>query len=326
MRKSIVGCALLLMLVGIAAGGAASAAPEPPRAVRVKKLRVQILSTMLADSGIGEWGFAALVEADGRRLLFDTGNRPETVLQNARELGVDLTAVTDVVLSHNHDDHTGGLLALRQAMKSKNPAALSRAHVGSGIFWSRLQGSKEQNPMLATRPAYEATGGVFIEHAGPVELLPGVWLTGPVPRRYPERNWSKSFRLQAPTGEVEDNIPEDQSLVIDTEQGLVLIAGCGHAGIVNTVEYARKTVRPAPLHAALGGFHLLEANEAALTFTADKLREFGLANLVGAHCTGIEAVFQLRQRAGLARKTCVVGAVGASFVLGEGIHPGRLAQ
>lgn len=315
-------------LSGLGAGGlrAEPRAKEPPPQRRVKAVNVQILSTMLAEDGIGEWGFAALVEVDGRRILFDTGARPDTVLQNARELKVDLTQVTDLILSHNHDDHTGGLLTLRQAVKGKNPAALSRAHVGKGIFYSRLQGTQEQNPMLVTRPAYEATGGVFIQHDGPTELYPGVYLTGPVPRRYPERNWSKTFNLRTPTGDTEDNIPEDQSLVIDTEKGLVLISGCGHAGIVNTVEYARKIVRPAPLHAAIGGFHLLDAKDATLDWTADKLREFGAANFVGAHCTGMEAVFHLRQRMGLERRSCVVGAVGATFVLGEGIHPGRLAQ
>ena len=77
---------------------------------RVHSLRVLILSTMLADEGIGEWGFAVLVEADGHRILFDTGYHPDTVLKNARELGVDLSSVQEVVLSHNHEDHTGGLL------------------------------------------------------------------------------------------------------------------------------------------------------------------------------------------------------------------------
>src|SRR5271169_1128992 len=77
---------------------------DAPRA-QVKSLKVTILSTMLADEGVGEWGFAALVEADGHRVLVDTGARPQTVLLNARELGVDLASVKEVVLTHNHDDH-----------------------------------------------------------------------------------------------------------------------------------------------------------------------------------------------------------------------------
>src|SRR6186997_3475488 len=97
-----------------------------PHAQQAKNVKITILSTMLADQGVGEWGFSALVEADGHRILFDTGNRPETVLQNARDLKIDLSTVTDVVLSHHHGDHTGGLLELRQELARKSPAALSR--------------------------------------------------------------------------------------------------------------------------------------------------------------------------------------------------------
>src|SRR5436190_20742848 len=79
----------------------------------VRHLKVTLLSTMLADNGIGEWGFAALVEADGRQLLVDTGARPQTVLTNVHDLGIDLSKVQDVVLTHFHDDHTGGLMTLR---------------------------------------------------------------------------------------------------------------------------------------------------------------------------------------------------------------------
>jgi 7,8-dihydropterin-6-yl-methyl-4-(beta-D-ribofuranosyl)aminobenzene 5'-phosphate synthase len=303
-----------------------AAAPKSSQA-RVKNLRVTVLSTMLAEKGIGEWGFAALVEADGRRILFDTGYLPNTVHQNAKELGIDLSDITDVILSHNHDDHTGGLVTLRRELAKKNPAALSRAHVGRGIFWSRpKKDGTEGNPLLAFRPEYEASGGTFIEHSGPVELAPGVWLTGPVPRPNPERNWSGKGQVQSPQGLVEDTLPEDQSLVIDTDQGLVVITGCGHAGVVNILEFSRKQVRSAPVHAVLGGLHLFRADEKTLAWTGRKLREMKLGHLMGAHCTGIEAVFRLRELAGLQRSTCVVGAVGASFELGKGLDPLELAR
>lgn len=298
---------------------------EPPR--RIHALRIQILSTMLAEPGLGEWGFSAVVEADGQRFLVDTGARPTTVLENAKELGVDLAGLTDVVLTHNHADHTGGLLTLRKALKASNPAALSRAHVAPGIFWSRPGPGGEGNTMIALRPRYEAEGGRFIEHAGPSELFPGVWLTGPVPRPNPERNWSVTGKVRQPDGAlVEDTVPEDQSLVFDTDRGLVLLCGCGHAGLVNTLTFARSTLHDAPLYAALGGFHLMALDDAHLAWTADALKAAGLQQFVGAHCTGIEAVFRIRDRAGLARSTCVVGAVGAVFTLQGGIEPGRLAK
>src|SRR5512140_746267 len=124
------------------------AAPSTPREA-ARAVKVTILSTMLADEGIGEWGFSALVEVDGRAFLFDTGAHPDTVLKNAADLKVDLSQVTDVVLSHNHDDHTGGLVTLRRELMKKNPAALSRAHVAPPIFWSRPGPPAERNPMIA---------------------------------------------------------------------------------------------------------------------------------------------------------------------------------
>jgi len=318
---------LWLSLASIANGQNSTVAVRPAVAhAQVRTLKVTILSTMLADEGIGEWGFSALVEADGHRVLVDTGFHPETVLQNAKELGIDLSTVTDVVLTHNHADHVGGLMTLRRELMRQNPGALSRAHVARGIFYSRPSATGEQNTMIAIKQEYEATGGKFIEHDHAEEIFPGAWLTGPVPRVYPERNWSVSGKVETPAGLIEDNIPEDQSLVINTAQGLILLSGCGHAGIVNTLTMARGEFPNAPVYAVLGGFHLFPATDVQLDWTADKLKDFGTSYLLGAHCTGIESVYRIRQRLGLPRASAVVAAVGSSFVLGEGIHPGRIAQ
>jgi 7,8-dihydropterin-6-yl-methyl-4-(beta-D-ribofuranosyl)aminobenzene 5'-phosphate synthase len=290
---------------------------------RVRSLEVRILSTMLADDdGFGEWGFSALVIADNHRILFDTGAHPDTVLRNAHELKIDLSNVPDVILSHNHLDHTAGLVTLRREYAKTNPSALSRAHVGKGIFLAR-QGGR----MPAIKSEYEAAGGSFVQYDQAREMFPGVWLTGPVPRKYPERNWSGQLKLRDEDGkEVEDNLPEDQSLLLDTDKGLVLISGCGHAGVINTIDYANAKIRRAPLHAAIGGFHLFAAGDETLAWTAGKLKEFGLQNFLGAHCTGIEAVYRIRGLTGLDRKTAVVGAVGAGFKLDTGLEPGSIAK
>jgi 7,8-dihydropterin-6-yl-methyl-4-(beta-D-ribofuranosyl)aminobenzene 5'-phosphate synthase len=293
---------------------------------RVGELKITVLSTMLADEGIGEWGYAALVEVDGKRILFDTGARPQTVLNNARELNVDLASVEDVVLSHSHDDHTGGLVTLRRELMKANPRAMSRAHVGEGIFLERSRNGKNWNGLLPYRAEYEQLGGHFITHTKVDELVRGVWITGPVPRVNPEKNYPKGIRIKAPSGEVEDTVPEDSSLIIDTTEGLVILSGCGHAGIVNTVQYARKAVATAPLLAVIGGLHTFEASDATLAWTAQQLKAAGLRHLLAGHCTGIEATFRIRQLAGLTRKTAVVSAVGSSFTLGKGIDPLALAQ
>lgn len=298
----------------------------PPSQVRV--VRVTVLSTMLADTkGLGEWGFAAVVEADGHRWLFDTGARPETVLANAKELGMDLSDITDVVLSHHHGDHTGGLLTLRRALSQANPKALSRCHVGRGIFLPRPGADgRETNETRTLKTDYEATGGQFVEIDRPTQVFPGGWLTGPVPRRHPERNWSGRGQVRTAEGLVEDTIPEDMSLVLDTAKGLVVMTGCGHAGVVNTLEFARETVRPATVHAVLGGVHLFPADATTIDWTAGKLKGMGVQRFLGAHCTGIETVYLLRDKLGLDRRSCIVGAVGSGFDLEEGLRPGTIAR
>jgi 7,8-dihydropterin-6-yl-methyl-4-(beta-D-ribofuranosyl)aminobenzene 5'-phosphate synthase len=296
---------------------------------KARAVKVTVLSTMLADlTGIGEWGFAALVEVDGYRLLFDTGAREETVLRNAEELKVDLSDVRDVILSHNHADHTGGLLTLRLSLASKSPRALSRAHVAPGIFaLRRFEGPRSFNgDMRALRAAYEKTGATVVEHAKAGPLVPGVWLTGPVARRYSERNWSKGSRIVTGDGDVEDTIPEDQSLVVETGDGLLVVTGCGHAGIGNILAQAREMVPGKPVRAVVGGLHLLDADEAALAWTAERMREAGVRQLLGAHCTGLEAVYRLRALLGLERSAAVVGAVGSSYSTTGGLNPLRLAR
>ncbi len=319
---------LLMFLPKVARCQAAAQAGTSPE--QVHTLKITVLSTMLVGEleheGIGEWGFSALVEADGHRILVDTGLRPETVLQNAREMKIDLSDVQEVILTHNHGDHVGGLMTLRREFMKKNPAALSVAYVAEGIFYSRPMPDGEDNQMIAIRKQYEATGGKFIEHADAFEIFPGAWLSGPVPRRYPEHNWSMKGKVQTPHGLVEDTIPEDQSLVLNTPQGLVVVTGCGHAGIVNILTYAATKFADRPVYAVVGGLHLFPAKDEQVDWTADEFKQFKVANLLGAHCTGIEAVYRLRERAGLTRKSAVVATVGSTFTLNEGVVTGPLAQ
>ncbi len=328
MKRSILTLAAA-MLIALCGRAAIPARPAPQNGTakplsELHALKVTILSTMLADEGIGEWGFSALVEADGHKILFDTGARPRTVLENAKELKIDLSDVQDVVLSHFHDDHTTGLMTLRRELAKANPAAFSRVHIAPGIFLERR--GNDHNPMIAMKAEYEATGGKFIEHAKPEEIFPGVWLTGPIPRAYPEKNYPAGIEVQKDGAWVEDNLPEDMSLVFNTDKGLVLLAGCGHAGLINTLQYARQFLRPAPIEAAIGGFHLFSAKNETLDWTADKLKEYKTAQILGAHCTGIESVYYLRQKLGLNRHTCIVGTVGAIFDLKDGIRTGAIAR
>jgi 7,8-dihydropterin-6-yl-methyl-4-(beta-D-ribofuranosyl)aminobenzene 5'-phosphate synthase len=249
------------------------------------------------------------------------------VLNNAKALHIDLSDVEDVVLSHNHWDHVGGLMALRRELTKTNPRAMSRVHVGARIFEPRLtEAGEDHNGLRLIKAEYLATGGVFIIHDKPTELYPGVWLTGPVPRPNVEKNWSPGLSLVTAQGRVEDNVPEDSALVFDTSEGIVILTGCGHAGIVNIAEYARTIVGTKPLLAVIGGLHLFDASDQTLVWTGAKLKSYRIENLLAGHCTGIEATYRLRESTGLNRKTAVVSAVGSSFTLGLGIDARMLAH
>jgi 7,8-dihydropterin-6-yl-methyl-4-(beta-D-ribofuranosyl)aminobenzene 5'-phosphate synthase len=132
--------------------------------------------------------------------------------------------------------------------------------------------------------------------------------------------------VRSDKGDVEDTVPEDMTLVVQTAQGLVTLFGCGHAGVINTLEHIRKAVAPGPIKAVIGGLHLFAADEKHLAWTASQLKAFQVQQMIGAHCTGIEAVYRIRDLAGLNRQTCMVGAVGTSYSLARGIEVGRIAK
>jgi 7,8-dihydropterin-6-yl-methyl-4-(beta-D-ribofuranosyl)aminobenzene 5'-phosphate synthase len=318
---------LVTGLAGITAFAVMRPAVSAQAPRHVTGFSITILSTMLADEGFGEWGFAALVEADGRRILFDTGANDDTVQRNVKALGLDLSNVDTVVISHNHADHTTGLIPLRRQLAASAPKALATLYAGKGLFLPRIVAEgRVDDRMTGMRRDYEASGGRVVEVSAPTELQPGVWLTGPVPRVHPERNWSRLGRVRGESGDVEDTVPEDMALVLNTDQGLIYLLGCGHAGVINTLEHGRRAIDPAGVRAVIGGLHLFAADEAHLAWTATQMKAFGVQQLVGAHCTGVEAVYRLRELAGLTRQTCMVGAVGASYSSKTGINALRIAK
>ena len=313
--------ALFVMMVTVA-----SSSPT-----RAESVAVTILSSNLANgSTVGEWGFSALVQVEGRCVLFDAGRYPDTVLRNAEVLGVDLSCVTDVVLSHFHFDHTTGLIPILEHVRQKNPDAMRRIHVARHFFLSRRKpGATEDtefNQMIAMRKSLEAAGVEFVEYSEPTEILPDVWVTGPVERRHPERNYPGTVQVNLDGEWVEDYVPESQALTIVTDKGPIVVLGCGHSGTVNVLEQVQASIQDQPIHALMGGMHLYAADDQTLGWTADRLRDLGVQHLMAGHCTGVEPLLRLRTGLNLSRRTAVVGAVGSRFVYGEGIHPTDIAQ
>ena len=287
---------------------------------KIKDFKITILSTMLSDFHTGEWGFSAMIEVDGERILFDAGSRENTVVQNAKELNINLNNIDNIYLSHNHKDHTGGLITL----KKEYPNSFKKAHVGEGIFYSRPNAEGDDNYILSNKNTLENLGIKFISHKNPTQLIPGLWTTGQVPRKYDEKNWSGVSKMIDSKGNiVEDIIPEDQSLFFDTENGIVLISGCGHAGLANTLDYIQKIILGRPIYKIIGGFHLLKLNNDKLEWTAKKMREAGVNYFVGAHCTGLNSTYSIRNFLGLTSERALVGSVG-TVITAKGIIPGYM--
>ena len=324
--------AVPVALLCVLAAPVSSAAPVDAKDTRVaNSVAVTILSSNLASgSTVGEWGFSALVEVDGRCILFDAGRHPDTVLRNAEALGVELSCVTDVVLSHFHFDHTTGLIPLYENLHTKNPDAMQRIHVAEGLFLSRRMPSAtietERNGMIAIRKHLEAEGVEFIEYSEPTEISPAVWVTGPVERNHPEVNYPRAVRVNIDGEWVEDYVPDSQGLAVVTPDGPIVLLGCGHSGAVNLLEQVQRSIQDQSIHALMGGMHLFAADDQTLGWTADRLRRIGVQHLMAGHCTGIEPLLRLRTGLNLNRRTAVVGAVGSRFVYGEGIHPTAIAQ
>ena len=295
---------------------------------QTKDLKITILSTMVADYDyLGEWGFSAIIESDGHKILFDTGSGENTVIENADSLNIDLSQIYHVFVSHNHLDHTGGLISLRKKLMTVNPNAMKFVHVGKGIFSERLSEGKNVNGFTYHKDILESLGVEFIYHEKPEEIFPNIWTTGIVPRIHNEKNWSGYREIIEGDKVVEDNIPEDQSIVINTDKGLVLVSGCGHAGIVNTLKHTDDMFqKSSDISVAIGGFHLFNKTDKDIKWTSKQIKKYGVKEFVGAHCTGIDAVYSLRKNNRMDRANCVVGAVGSIYDYEKGIIPGFITK
>jgi len=219
-------------------------------------------------------------------VLMDTGPSSEKLLFNIHELGVNLEDVDTVVLSHGHYDHTGGLVAALKQMKKRVPV------IGHPTLF---------NPKLSMMPHLrligapfrisdvEAAGGVPLLAYNPVKVADGITTTGEVPRLTRFEN-VKDFWTINNRSFVDDLMLDDQSLVIDVEEkGLVVLSGCAHSGIINTVKYAQKITGTSRVHAVLGGFHLISASEKRIQATIDELKKLDSAFVGPCHCTGQNA-------------------------------------
>ncbi|MCW5552018.1 MAG: MBL fold metallo-hydrolase [Verrucomicrobiae bacterium] len=255
-----------------------------------------------------EHGLSFLIESGGRRVLFDTG-QTELVLENAGTLGCSLEDLDAIVLSHGHDDHTGGLAAVRHRSPNTrvflHPAAMQPKFSGSTPGVARYIGMPE-----ASRQAVAGIGKNLVVTQTHQEVIQGVFVTGEIPRRTDFEDVGGRFFLDEQCQQP-DPLMDDQALYFPTAEGVVVVLGCAHAGVVNTLLHIEQLVEGAPLRAVLGGMHLLNASPERLADTVEALRRWNVPLLAPAHCTGLVALARLWESF---PGRCAAADVGSRFV------------
>ena len=229
------------------------------------------------------------------KLLLDTGASSEVMLHNADALGLDLSEIDLICLSHGHYDHTGGLMGILQRAEDR---VCILAH--PDIFAPKLKARPaiEFIGLPFSRTELEAAGAIILEARGSVIVTSGVMTTGEVPRietfEKVEGFWTVKDGQYC-----QDEIPDDQALAIDLPgKGLVVITGCAHAGIINTIRHAQKITGVEELYAVIGGFHLMGADDKRIDNTAEALQRLDPTIVRPGHCTGQKAVCRLQEALG----------------------------
>ena len=254
-----------------------------------------VLTTLVENSVharglLAEHGLAFHLQAGPRSLLFDTG-QSDLLLHNALKLRISVANAEAIVLSPGHPAHPGGLKAANEAAPKArlflHRAALSPKFAGNPDGTTRSIGMDE-----ATAETIRRAANAVVWTRQPTEVLDGIFVTGEIPRQHTFEDTGGPFFRDADSAQP-DPLLDDQALYFDTQKGLVVLLGCGHAGVVNTLEYIRHITGGRPIHAILGGLHLLAAGPERMEKTIAVFRRLDIRRLAPAHCTGLPALAQL---------------------------------
>ena len=270
------------------------------------RVTVLVENTAFGRDVQGEHGLAFWIEAGSKRVLFDTGQTPGVLLHNADCLGIDLASADAVALSHGHYDHTGGLETVLQRAGNiplfLHPRALVQrfSRQKNGII--REIGA----PLPLDQPFLRANTSDLSWTTEATPIAAGLWVTGQVPRATEYEDTGGDFYLDDACREP-DPIEDDQAVFFDTPDGTVVLLGCGHAGVVNTLRHVQGLTEGRPIHAVLGGTHLVAASKERMDRTVEALRALDLALIVPAHCTGARALARIASEFQDSWEPCHVG-------------------
>lgn len=291
-RVVVAAWALSLAVIGLGQTPPQAPANAPASLPVLSDVDVTVLVENMAGdpSLLGEWGLAFLVETGGHRILFDAGGG-RTLLENARALKVDLARLDAVVVSHGHFDHTGGL---EKALELGGPVDLfiHPAAFAPRYFKGRERVLREENGISSD--VLRGKSRSFHETTGPTLVGEGVMVTGQVPRTAAfEDTGVGGFIFLDPELKTPDLVPDDQAIFFRVPEGVVVLLGCAHAGVVNTARYVMKLTGADRIHAVMGGTHLLSASPRRMEATIEAFRAMGIERILLGHCTGVNSYAQL---------------------------------
>ena len=264
----------------------------------VKKLKLAVLAEdSVGDSQrgvIAKHGLSFLIETEGKTdkvsLLMDTGPSPDIVLHNAEKMGVDLTKIDAVFLSHGHYDHTGGLIGILKQIDKEVPVIAHPEVFGLKL---KLVPSLKYIGSPCKPSEVEASGGVLLLARNPVTIARGIMTSGEIERNVAYEKVEDFWTVEDETFK-EDLMPDDQALAINVEgKGLVVLSGCAHSGIINTIRTVQKVTGVSKVGAILGGFHLVSADNKRIQLTVEELLKTNPEVIGPCHCTGSKAVDRL---------------------------------
>jgi len=236
-----------------------------------------------------EHGLSVFIEADGKRLLFDTGQSGAFV-ENAKALGVDLLTVDAVVLSHGHYDHTGGVPELLKCLNKR-----MSFYIGKEFFSPKYKLLEDGTWKYNGNPFEKPAEVEFHSIDQDVTILSeSVYVFKNFLRVNDFETVNPKFFIKTENGFERDLFTDEIALGIKTKQGLVLIVGCSHVGIVNILEHVKKNLQ-LPVAAVIGGTHLVEAGDERLKETVAAFKAHGVKTIAVSHCTG-EAGMTLLQK------------------------------
>ncbi|MCP3848788.1 MAG: MBL fold metallo-hydrolase [Gammaproteobacteria bacterium] len=257
----------------------------------IKTLTItQLVENTAVGSGLlGEHGNAFLIEADDYCLLFDTG-QGLTLKHNAKQLNAPIKSIESIILSHGHYDHIGGLT---EALDMTGPINLYLHPEALGTKFNQ-NGRSIGAPTNDIAKIRSLTRQIIYTQK-PTEITTGIHVTGEIPRTHKIEETGGPFYIDQKLNHT-DSLVDDQALFIETYQGLVVLLGCGHSGVINTLEYIQSLSGGKPIRAVIGGMHLLNATSERLAFTGDNLENFSVHYLAPNHCTGLNAICDFNNR------------------------------